>query len=300
MVSRDSDLATLLVSSTRSSSKRARRPRCGPSRPPNHSRRRSSGCAASDCEGGDALSLEPRHGLGADAGDQAGGVSAEALPGLGRGELEEAVRLVGVRGHLGHQLVGPDPDRAAQARVLVHRCLDAPGRRAVPRQSREVHVGLVQAHHLEDLHVAAQYRHHVARAGAIELEVGREEHGVRAQSPRPLGRSGGEDPEAARLVAGGGHHRTRTAARHHHREAAQVGAALQLDPDVEGVHVHVGDDASRGLVGHHLTVAPEPVGADRLREERSPIGDRASTGPCPPRSAARSVIGRAPDHVLPC
>ena len=245
VVSRDSDLATRCSSSSRSSSKRARRPRCGPSRGPNHAVSRSSGCAASAASVVMPWASSRCDRLGADAGDEPGGGVREAGAGLGRGQLEEAVRLVGVRGHLGHQLVRPDPDRAAQAGVLVHGRLDPARRRPVAIEAGEVHVGLVEAHHLEALHVAAQHGHHVARAGAVELEVGREEHGLGAEPARALGGRGGEDPEAARLVAGGGHHRPRPAARHHHRLPAQLGAALELDAHVERVHVDMGDAGGR-------------------------------------------------------
>ena len=51
-------------------------------------------------------------------------------------QLHEAVGLLGVGGHLGHQLAGPDPDRAAQPGARVHRRLDPP--RRGPGRSRPV------------------------------------------------------------------------------------------------------------------------------------------------------------------
>ena len=201
--------------------------------------------------------------LGPMPGMSPGEASGEAGAGLGRRQLEEAVRLVGVRGDLGHQLARPDADRAAQAGALVHGRLDPARRRPVAIEAGEVHVGLVEAHHLQALHVAAQHGHHVPRARAVELEVGRDEHRLGAEPAGALGGRGGEDPEAARLVAGGGDHRPRPAARHHHRLPAQLGTALELDAHVERVHVEMCVDV--GAVFHRPTSVTPPQVRSRSR-----------------------------------
>ena len=82
------------------------------------------------------------------------------------------------------------------------------------------------------------------RARAVGLEVGRDEHRVGAQPPRPLGGRGGEDAVAARLVARGGDDGPRPAAGHHDRQPVSSGRRWSSTLDIEGVHVDVGDDAS--------------------------------------------------------
>ena len=142
-------------------------------------------------------------------------------------QLEEAVRLVGVRGHLGHQLARPDPDRAAQPGALVHRGLDPAGGRPVAVEPGEVQVGLVEPHHLDAAPPGraappsprASARGSARSRAATNTACG---HSRRARSAGVAEKT----PKRARLVAGGGDHRARPAAGHHHRLArAAPGAA---------------------------------------------------------------------------
>ena len=188
---------------------------------------------------GDPTRFEPHHGLGPDAGHEAGGGVREPFAGLGRRELEEAVGLLGVRGHLGHQLARADADRAAEPGGGRDRGLDPARGRAVTLQAREVEVRLIESHDFDSLDLRGEHGHHLTRARAVELEVRGHEHRIGAQPPGALGRGGREDPEAARLVARRGDHGPRPPAGHHHRPAAELGAALELDAHVERVHVHV-------------------------------------------------------------
>ncbi|TML36992.1 MAG: hypothetical protein E6G29_02885 [Actinobacteria bacterium] len=87
----------------------------------------------------------------------------------------------------------------------------------------------------------AEHDHDLLRTRPVEVEVGRDEHGLGAQPPGALGRRRGEDPVPTRLVARGGHHRARPGPGHHNRQAAELRTPLELDAHVEGVHVDVGD-----------------------------------------------------------
>ena len=182
-----------------------------------------------------------RDGLRADARDEAGGGLREPKPCALGGQLEEAVRLLGVRRDLRHQLVGADADAAGEPGLGLDGLLDGAGRGAVPVEPGEVEVRLVEAHDLDALHVPPQDRHDLLGAGAVRLEVGRDEHRIRAQPARPLGGRGGEDAIPARLIAGGRDDGPRPAAGHHDGQPAQLRPALKLDAHIEGVHVHVSD-----------------------------------------------------------
>ncbi len=143
-------------------------------------------------------------------------------------------------------LLGPIPtEQVSRVAALI----SASSRRIAARgeyRPVEVQVGLVEADDLDALDVLAHDRPS-ARRGDLPVggEVGREEHRLRAQPPRPRGRHRRADAVAARLVAGGRDDRARPAAGDDHRRAAQLGVAQQLDRDVEGVGVEVGD-AQRG------------------------------------------------------
>jgi hypothetical protein len=167
---------------------------------------------------------------------------------------DEAVGLLGVGGDLGDELVGSDADRAAEAGGLLDRLLDAPGGGARALEPGEVEVGLVEPDHLHALHVGAQHVHHGPRALAVGLEVGLDEDRVRTVAPGALGRRGGEDAVAAGLIAGGGDNRARSVAGDDDRLAAQLGPPLQLDTDVEGVHVEVGVRVDPVGLAHDLSV----------------------------------------------
>ena len=242
----------------------------------------------------DTKTLEPGHGLRPDPGDQPGGGLAEALPGLRGGELEEAVRLLGVGRDLRHQLARADPHRAGEPRVAAHRLLDLPGRRPVAVEPGEVEIGLVEPHRLDPLHMAAQDGVHVARALAVEIEVGTDEHRLRTQPPGPLGRGGGEDAVAARLVAGRGDHGARAAAGHHHRQAAQLRSPLELDADVEGIHVQMCVHVGRTFQAH---VASVRVGKDGRILTVRPTEAATGRGPRPRRSTGGGAGAAEPDSL---
>ena len=178
-------------------------------------------------------------GLRADAGHERRRAAGEALARLLAREHDEARRLLGVRGHLRDQLVGPDPHRARQLR----RALDLDDQpahgsaRAVQAVEREVR--LVEPDYLHALHVRAHHVHHRAGDLAVGGEVGGQEDGLRAQPSRLRG--GHRRPHAigARLVGGRGHDRARAAAGDDDRPAAQLGVPAQLDGDVERICVQM-------------------------------------------------------------
>src|SRR5919106_662852 len=170
-------------------------------------------------EGLDPLSLQPFRGLWADARYESGPFLRETLPCLLRGELDEAVRLVGIGRNLGDELVGADADGAAEAGALGDGSVGAAGGGAGALELAEVEVGLVEADDLDPLDVVMEHGHDLARARAVVVEVGRDEDGLGAEPARPLGRGGGEDAELARLVAGGGDDGARAAARNDDRPA---------------------------------------------------------------------------------
>ena len=168
-------------------------------------------------------------------------------------------RLLGVGGDLGHQLVGADADRDAQAGGLADLGHQPAHRRARGDEAREVGVGLVEADDLDAVELLAHDPHHRPGDLAVGVEVGRDDDRLGAQPPGPRRRHGGADAEAPRLVGGGGDDRARPAAGDDHRQAPQLRAALQLDRRVERVEVEVGDAA-----GHPPRVRPAPDGAAAL------------------------------------
>jgi hypothetical protein len=178
-----------------------------------------------------------------DALQQPRRLAREARARLLAREHDEALRLLGVAGGLGHQARGADPDGDRDPGALADL-----GHQLAQRAQRlldrgHVGVGLVDRH---VLHRAAQaLAHdvpHLLGLRAVGLEVGRQEDRVRAQPTRVRRRHGRAHPEAPRLVAGGGHHCARPAAGDHDGLAAQLGTTLQLDARVERVAVEVRDD----------------------------------------------------------
>ena len=113
-------------------------------------------------------------------------------------------------------------------------------RRTRGEQTLEVEVGLVEPDDLDPLDVRADDRHHPPR----DLPVGGEVRGMKIAcghsrrareagiaEPTPNG-----GPRSSRWSRPRG-----SRARDHDRQAAQLGTAVQLDRDVEGVGVEVGD-----------------------------------------------------------
>ena len=116
----------------------------------------------------------------------------------------------------------------------------------------EVEVDLVERSRLGRHAELGDDRHHLARALAVVGHVDRQVDEVGAAAPRVGDRHRRADPERPRLIGGRGDHRARPAAGDDHRLAAQLRAAQELDRDVEGVHVEVGDRPAflhRSIVG---------------------------------------------------
>ena len=103
----------------------------------------------------DPVRTKPLDGLGADPGDQPRRGAAEPLARLLARQDHESVRLLGVGGHLGDELAGPDSDRAPEPGALRHRDLDSPGGGARALQRRQVEVGLVEPDDLHEVDVLA-------------------------------------------------------------------------------------------------------------------------------------------------
>jgi hypothetical protein len=123
------------------------------------------------------------HGAWADTGHEAGGRAGEARARLLAGEHHEARGLLGVRGDLRHQLVGPDADRDAQARALADVGHQAAHRRVRRDEPREVGVGLVQADDLDALDLLAHDPHDGVGDFAVGAEVRRDDDGLGTEPP---------------------------------------------------------------------------------------------------------------------
>ena len=190
VVSRDSDLATRTSSSSRSSSKRAQagqvRAQVAPepfgqpaSRAPPPARRgwRCRGPPAARASSGRCPG-SARGSARRSARTPARGVSSTKPSGFSASDATLATSLF-----------GPIPIEQHRPAWLEHRRLHPASRRPVAVEAGQVEVGLVEPDHLDALHLVAQHRHHLARARAVELEVGRQEDRVRAQPPRALGRA---------------------------------------------------------------------------------------------------------------
>ena len=180
-------------------------------------------------------------GLRPDARDERAPRGSEPLARLFARKHDEAARLLGIRSHLGHELVGTDPDRAAEARRSFDVRPEATHRGVRSREPGEVEVGLVEPDDLDRVYQPPDACHHLSRRLAVVREVGREEHALRAQAPGPRRRHCRADAEPPRLVRGRGDDRARSGAGDDHRTAAQLRPAPQLDGHVERIHVEVGD-----------------------------------------------------------
>ena len=194
---------------------------------------------------GQANRAQARCRLRADSGNQRGRRGGEPGTRLLAREDHESRRLLGVRGDLGDELVGADPDGARQLCALSD-LRHQPAHRGVREgERREVEVGLVESHHLDALRRGANHPHELARTLAVGREVGLDEDRFRAE---PTGARSGHrraDPVPACLVARRGDHRAWSRSGDHHRLAEQLRAPRALDRDVEGVDVEVGDQMRR-------------------------------------------------------
>ena len=266
---------------------------------------RRLGCSGQLAQRAQTHRLEPRGRLRPDPGDQPGRRAGEALTRLLARQHDKSRRLLRVGGDLRDQLVRPDPHRADELRRGLDVGQHAAHGRARRIQTAQVEVGLVEAHHLDALHVRAHDAHHAFGDLAVVRPVGRYEHRLRAEPARTRSRHRRAHAEAPRLIAGGGHHRPRPGARHDDRQPAQLRPAVQLDRDIEGVGVEVGyarldalDGRLSNAVGNlgsrnwhlsaNLALRRERI-STRLRWSSFPRGARESMSLSPSRARRQSA-----------
>jgi hypothetical protein len=121
-------------------------------------------------------------------------------------------------------------------------------RRAVePAGAGHVEEGLVEGQRLDQRCVRAEHVHHAPADLAVVTVVPGQEHGPRAEPPRPDRGHGRVDAVHPCLVRGGGHDATVPGAPDDHWQPHELGTALQLAGHEERIHVDVED---RRLVGH--------------------------------------------------
>jgi hypothetical protein len=167
------------------------------------------------------------------------GGEPENRAGLFAAQNHEPARLLRIGGDLRDELVRPDPDRAAKIALALD--LEPQASHLGPRRRHagELEVRLVEPDHLNLVGVRPDERHHLAGGLSVVREIRRQEDPVGAQASCPRRGDRRADTESACLVGGRCHHRPRAAARDDHGQAAQRGAAAQLDGHVERVHVEV-------------------------------------------------------------
>ena len=204
--------------------------------------------------GAQSQPLQPGQGLGTDAAQDADRLGTQKVQDLLRGDHDQAVRLVEIRGDLGHQPVRADAHRGGQSDRGLDGVLDPPadglGRADQETQPADVQKGLVDGDRLHHRGIGG----HDGLNPAGDLAVMRH---ARAQVDRirtaavGLGDGHGRaDAEAPRLVGAGGHHPAPAGlGADHHRPAAQRRVVALLHGGVEGVHVQVHDPA-RGPGAH--------------------------------------------------
>jgi hypothetical protein len=199
-------------------------------------------------DGVDAERRQALRRLGADPVEDAHRVDGEVRDRLLAAHRHERGGLEGRARRLCDQPRGPDADRQRHAGALGDDRHDLAQHRDRQRLLGEVEVALVDARELDHGDPLAHERPDLAARAPVGLEVGRDHDRIGAERARPRGRHRRVHAEAPRLVAGRRHDRARARAGDDHRQAAQLGAATQLDRGVEGVDVEVGDDAAR--LGH--------------------------------------------------
>src|SRR6185369_15321484 len=130
-----------------------------------------------------------------------------------------------------------------QPGLLLNRLLDPPRGRLRPLEIGQVEVRLVEAGTFDLLDVLAKDGEDVSGSRAVELEVRRKKHRIRAKAAGALGGRRGEHAELARLVRSSGDDSPRPGARDHDGQALQLRPPLQLNGDVERVHVDMSNAA---------------------------------------------------------
>ena len=158
-------------------------------------------------------------------------------------------------------LFGPIPTEHVSS-VRAPDLRDQPAhRRARREQPGQVEVGLVEPDDLDALDVRAHDLHHLARGLAVGREVGRQERPPAGTAAAPARRA---SPSRRRSCGPRSWRWSRPRAGRcprRHGLAAQLRTAAQLDRDVEGVGVEVGDAQLGGLDGHcPSNLAPRAAG----------------------------------------
>src|SRR5262249_9499311 len=162
----------------------------------------------------DAVLVELRLGLRADAGNDADAHRSEKGLDFVRRHDGQAVGLLEVRGDLRHELVGAQTDRAPDTLAFDDLALERPralDRRLEAPERREVQIGLVDARLLEGIAYRRDDRHHSLRHLHVEPAVAVDEsHRLLAprdrclrQLPRPRDGHRRAGAVAPRGVAGG-------------------------------------------------------------------------------------------------
>ena len=216
---------------------------------PNDSRRRCGGTRARSPTVVTPRSRSCSRRAGPTPGSRSTGRGARNSASLPGGTTVKPPGLSIVGGHLGHQLVGGQPDGDAQLELVGHPLLDEPGRlhrRAEqPLGAGEVDVGLVEAHLLHQRRVLVQHGHETAGILVVELMMPGEIHPMGAETPGGAERHGRMHAVPPGHVVGGGHHPP-LAAPDDDRLAPQRRVPVLLDRGEEGVEVEMGDDPVSG------------------------------------------------------
>ncbi len=180
---------------------------------------------------------------------------------LVRPDHRQAVGLAVVGGDLGHQLVGGDADRDRQPPLFAHPTADVLGDRGCAREGpqvlAEVEEGLVERERLDERGVGAVDGEDRPRLLPVAVEVGLQEHRLRAAAAGKGRRHRRVDAEVPSFVAGRGHHpASGGVAADHHRFADERGIVPHVHRGVEAVHVGVQDAAQNRGLGHDGDFTP--------------------------------------------
>src|SRR5262245_55322427 len=237
-------------------------------------------------DGGEAeIAESPGHDL-AHAPEALDGQSTEESSLIPGGDDHEPVGLLQLGGHLGDELVGREPSRRRQARLVQNAALDVANRvgRAAEQGlgAREIDERLVDRHRLDQRRELDEDAHDLHRDPLVLLHVDRQERGVWAE-PRGA-RDGHRRADAVRpgFVGSGGHHAAPARARaHDDGPATQLRAIALLDRRVERVHVDVRD---RPRARGHPTLRPSS-GA-------TPVSAATTNAMCSSSSTPSSVAPR--------